>query len=129
VTARLRSIQGERQKVVPLKYLPCKAFRRHALDGHVFEETVGGKKVWVARLRPPGRLRRHDDSGRGPEADVRAHAGQRRVAVVARRLTSSPAAGRITPQQVKWTGVNWPTRSPLVFGFDSRRVRGKGELP
>lgn len=35
---------------VPVQYLPCKALRKHALDGHVFEEKDGRRIVWVARL-------------------------------------------------------------------------------
>lgn len=51
---KLRSIQGERQKAMPAAYLPCRAFQRHALDGHVVQERINGSNVWIARLQCVG---------------------------------------------------------------------------
>lgn len=47
--AKARSIQGEKAKTATLVNVVCRAFK-HVFDGHVFQENVNGKTVWVARL-------------------------------------------------------------------------------
>src|SRR5690348_7412688 len=50
MTAKILSIQGERQKRPPLDMVKCRAFQHGEWDGMTTQEKIGRKTVWVARL-------------------------------------------------------------------------------